>query len=79
MYGGSSGETRAASTGNAAQLSERNLPDGKPAAGEDVLALVADGQSVGTLLLGPHPTGLAGVWWVWVLQIDDTEREKHSF
>ncbi|QWL30548.1 GNAT family N-acetyltransferase [Rathayibacter toxicus] len=71
-----SGDDKSAATGNAALFYERYFPDGKPAAGHDVLALVADGQPVGTLWLGPHPTGLAGVWWVWDLQIDDTERGR---
>lgn len=70
------GDDEAAATRNADAAYDRYFPDGSPAAGHDVLAVLDDGRHVGSLWLGPHPSDLEGVWWVWDVQIDPGERGR---
>ncbi|PPF23643.1 GNAT family N-acetyltransferase [Rathayibacter rathayi] len=70
------GDDEAAATRNADASYERYFPDGSPAARHDVLVVVEEGRAVGSLWLGPHPSGLDGVWYVWDVQIDAAQRGR---
>ena len=70
------GDDEAAATRNAVETDERFFPGGVPADGHDVLTITEDGRRVGTIWLGPHPSGLTGVWWVWDVQVDYAERGR---
>lgn len=68
------GDDEEAATRTADASYERFFPDGAPAEGHDVLRITDDGRPVGTIWLGPHPSGLEGVWWVWDVEVDASER-----
>ncbi|KZX20144.1 GNAT family N-acetyltransferase [Rathayibacter tanaceti] len=70
------GDDEAAATRTADASYETYFPDGSPAAGHDVLSVLDGGRPVGSLWLGPHPSDLDGVWWVWDVQIDAAERGR---
>ncbi|PPF48268.1 MULTISPECIES: N-acetyltransferase [unclassified Rathayibacter] len=70
------GDDEAAATRNADASYEKYFPGGSPAAGHDVLLVSEDGRAVGSLWLGPHPSGLEGVGYVWDVQIDAAERGR---
>lgn len=52
------GDDEAAATRNANASYEKYFPGGSPAAGHDVLLVSEYGRAVGSLWLGPHPSGL---------------------
>jgi ribosomal protein S18 acetylase RimI-like enzyme len=54
----------------------RLFRDGRPAPGHAVYAVVADGQKVGTLWIGPQSDGGADRWWVWDIVIDEAFRGR---
>jgi ribosomal protein S18 acetylase RimI-like enzyme len=70
------GDDEAAATRNADASYDRYFPGGAPASGHDVLVVLDDERVVGSLWLGPHPSDLEGVWWVWDVQIDAAERGR---
>lgn len=70
------GDDEAAATRNADASYERYFPEGAPAAGHDVLMILDDGRRVGTLWLGPHPSDLEGVFWVWDVEVAPEERGR---
>ncbi|SMH47192.1 Acetyltransferase (GNAT) family protein [Rathayibacter oskolensis] len=71
-----SGDDEAAATRNADTSYEKYFPDGVPAPGHDVLVILDGDRRVGTIWLGPHPSDLEGVFWVWDVQIDAAERGR---
>ncbi|QHC66247.1 GNAT family N-acetyltransferase [Rathayibacter sp. VKM Ac-2759] len=71
-----SGDDEAAATRNADASYEKYFPGGAPAPGHDVLVILDRERPVGTIWLGPHPSDLDGVFWVWDVQVDAAERGR---
>lgn len=70
------GDDEGAATRNADASYEKYFLNGSAAPGHDVLDVLEEGRAVGSLWLGPHPSDLEGVWYVWDVQIDAGERGR---
>lgn len=70
------GDDESAATRNADVSYEKYFPEGVPAPGHDVLTILDGDRPVGTIWLGPHPSDLEGVFWVWDVQVDAPERGR---
>ncbi|MHC2186701.1 ribosomal protein S18 acetylase RimI-like enzyme [Rathayibacter agropyri] len=70
------GDDEAAATRNADASYEKYFSNGSAAPGHDVLEVLEEGRTVGSLWLGPHPNDLEGVWYVWDVQINAAERGR---
>nr|WP_237399376.1 GNAT family N-acetyltransferase [Rathayibacter iranicus] len=70
------GDDEAAATRNADTSYDKYFPNGSPAPGHDVLDVLEERRAVGSLWLGPHPSDLEGVWYVWDVEIDAGERGR---
>ncbi|WP_022890244.1 GNAT family N-acetyltransferase [Agromyces italicus] len=68
------GDDRATAERISAESYAGFFPDQRPAPGHDVFHVEIENRIVGMIWLGPHPRGLAGVWWVWDLEIDSAEQ-----
>lgn len=68
------GDDRAVAESKAASTNDSYFPGDRPIAGHTVYRVRTDGRNVGFLWIGPHPDGLAGVAWVWDIEIDEAER-----
>lgn len=70
------GDDDAAATRNADASYDKYFPNGSPAPGHDVLDVLEERRAVGSLWLGPHPSDLEGVWYVWDVEINASERGR---
>src|SRR5580698_9343144 len=72
-----SGESPDVARRIATEQSEALFPDGKPAEGQLLFRVLdPDGSGVGTLWIGPQPTGAPGSFWVWDVSIEEMHRGK---
>jgi ribosomal protein S18 acetylase RimI-like enzyme len=55
---------------------EEAFPGGRPADGHFLFTLVEGDRSVGYLWLGPAPGEGAGAWWVYDVEVDQSERGR---
>ncbi|WP_394553474.1 GNAT family N-acetyltransferase [Agromyces sp. MMS24-JH15] len=56
---------------------DRFFPEGRLIAGQFVFAIIADGEDVGWLWLGPWSEG-GDQWWVWDIHVREPHR-RHGF
>ncbi|WP_154606391.1 GNAT family N-acetyltransferase [Arthrobacter sp. AQ5-05] len=69
-----SGESAELARANSAADNAKYFPDGEPAEGHLVNELVADGEVVGFLWIGPESTARDGAWWVWDIGVHSQHR-----
>jgi GNAT superfamily N-acetyltransferase len=70
------GDDRPVAERKAASTNETYFPGDRPAEGHTIYHVVVEDRPVGVLWLGPHPDGVAGVAWVWDIEIVEAERGK---
>ncbi|WP_158437717.1 GNAT family N-acetyltransferase [Naasia lichenicola] len=69
------GETPAQARATARESEAVNFPDGRPLELHRVFEIIADGDPVGSLWIGPHPQHPDGVdWWVYQIEVDEESR-----
>ncbi len=71
------GETPAQARAAARESEAVNFPDGRPLELHRVFEIMADGDPVGSLWIGPRPQHSEGVdWWVYEIEVDEESRGK---
>lgn len=70
------GDDRAVAEEKAASTNKKYFPGDRPIDGHTIYWVRSEGRNVGFLWIGPHPDGIAGVAWVWDIEIDEAERGK---
>jgi GNAT superfamily N-acetyltransferase len=70
------GEERESAQKSADQQFDQLFPDGAPAEGQHVMRLVVDGAPVGYLWMGRPFGGSTSTWFVFYVEVDESERGK---
>jgi ribosomal protein S18 acetylase RimI-like enzyme len=73
------GDTRDQARVHAERSMLTYFPEGRPLDGHFLYDVVADGETVGALWIGPHPQTPDGMaWWVYNLEIEE-EFRRHGY
>jgi ribosomal protein S18 acetylase RimI-like enzyme len=73
------GDTREQARAHAERSMDTYFPEGRPLDGHFVFQVLADGETVGALWIGPHPQHPDGrAWWVYTLDIGEQFR-RHGY
>ena len=71
-----SGDSIEEAAAHAAESIETYFPEGRPAGGHFVYAVMNGSEVVGFLWIGPHPNGPSAGWWVWDIAINEEHRGR---
>ena len=69
------GEAPEVAEENARRSRAATFPDGKPLTSHRICEVVADGEPVGVLWIGPRVVG-SDQWWVYDVEIDEQNRRR---
>lgn len=72
------GETQDEATSNADQAFAQSFDSGLPKAHHHIFDVMAEGQQVGYVWVGPHRPGQLEAWWVWDVAIE-AEHQRHGY
>lgn len=71
-----SGIGQVAAERTAAQQQAAAFPDGRPASGHTLFDVIAGGEVIGYLWIGPRDSDDVDHWWVWDIEIDAAWRGR---